>query len=109
MEMLTPIPFVLSTGHLLKGGKRALAGFCAGLMATTIFTLRVARRNDRFHFSSRAIWRLGSGKEMKSSHSLGIQGNVRLYPGLAFFPGPGTSLEPTRRLGHRHPAGYYQG
>jgi O-antigen ligase len=37
MEMLTPIPFVLCMGHLLKGGKRALAGFCAGLMATTIF------------------------------------------------------------------------
>jgi O-antigen ligase len=37
MEMLTPFPFVLSMGHLLKGGKRALAGFCAALMAATIF------------------------------------------------------------------------
>lgn len=37
MEMLTPIPFVVSMGHILQGGKRALAGFCAGLMATTIF------------------------------------------------------------------------
>jgi O-antigen ligase len=37
MEMLVPIPFVLSMGHLLRGGKRALVGSCAVLMATTIF------------------------------------------------------------------------
>src|SRR5579862_456274 len=37
MEMLAPIPFVVGMGHLLQGGKRALAGFCAGIMATTIF------------------------------------------------------------------------
>lgn len=37
MEMLVPIPVVLSLGHLLHGAKRVLAGFCAGLMASTIF------------------------------------------------------------------------
>src|SRR5260370_16273513 len=37
MEMLVPIPFVLTMGHLLKGGKRVLVGFCAVLMASTIF------------------------------------------------------------------------
>ena len=37
MEMLVPIPLVLSAGHLLKGGKRILVAFCAILMATTIF------------------------------------------------------------------------
>jgi len=37
MEMLVPMPLVLSMGHLLKGGKRALVGFCAILMASTIF------------------------------------------------------------------------
>ncbi len=37
MEMLVPIPFVLSVGHLLRGGKRALVAFCAVLMASTIF------------------------------------------------------------------------
>jgi O-antigen ligase len=37
MEMLVPIPFVLSMGHLLSGGKRALVGSCAVLMAGTIF------------------------------------------------------------------------
>jgi O-antigen ligase len=37
VEMLVPIPLVLSMGHLLKGGKRALAASCAVLMATTIF------------------------------------------------------------------------
>ena len=37
MEMLVPIPFVLSMGNVLRGGKRALVGFCAILMASTIF------------------------------------------------------------------------
>ena len=37
MEMLTPIPLVLAFGHIFKGGKRALVGFCGVLMATTIF------------------------------------------------------------------------
>ncbi|MGA3087500.1 MAG: O-antigen ligase family protein [Terriglobales bacterium] len=37
MEMLVPIPFVVSMGHLLVGGKRALVGACAVLMAGTIF------------------------------------------------------------------------
>jgi len=37
MEMLVPVPLVLAVGHVLKGGKRALVGFCAVLMATTIF------------------------------------------------------------------------
>ena len=37
MEMLVPFPLVVSMGHLLKGGKRALVAFCAILMASTIF------------------------------------------------------------------------
>jgi len=37
MEMLVPIPVVLSLGRLLKGAKRVLAGFGAILMASTIF------------------------------------------------------------------------
>jgi O-antigen ligase len=37
MEMLVPIPFVLCVGHLLRGGKRVLVGFCTVLMASTIF------------------------------------------------------------------------
>jgi O-antigen ligase len=37
MEMLVPIPFVLSMGHLLRGAKRVIIGSCAVLMATTIF------------------------------------------------------------------------
>src|ERR1700730_16367184 len=37
MEMLVPLPFVLSMGHLLRGGKRVLVGFCTVLMASTIF------------------------------------------------------------------------
>jgi O-antigen ligase len=37
MEMLVPIPFVVSMGHLFRGGKRALVGACAVLMAGTIF------------------------------------------------------------------------
>ncbi len=37
MEMLVPIPLVISMGHLFRGGKRALVAFCAVLMASTIF------------------------------------------------------------------------
>jgi O-antigen ligase len=37
MEMLVPIPLVLSVGHVLRGGKRVLVGACAVLMAATIF------------------------------------------------------------------------
>lgn len=37
MEMLVPIPLVLTMGHLLKGGQRILAAGCAALMASTIF------------------------------------------------------------------------
>jgi O-antigen ligase len=37
MEMLVPIPLVVSMGHLLRGGKRALVAFSAVLMAGTIF------------------------------------------------------------------------
>ena len=37
MEMLVPIPLVVSMSHLLRGGKRMLVGFCGILMAGTIF------------------------------------------------------------------------
>jgi O-antigen ligase len=37
MEMLVPLPFVVSMGHLLRGGQRVLVAFCAVLMASTIF------------------------------------------------------------------------
>ena len=37
MEMLVPFPLVVSVGHLVRGGKRALVAFCAVLMASTIF------------------------------------------------------------------------
>jgi len=37
MEMLVPFPIVVSMGHLLKGGQRAMVAFCAVLMASTIF------------------------------------------------------------------------
>jgi O-antigen ligase len=37
MEMLVPIPLVLSMGHLFRGGKRALVASCVVLMAGTIF------------------------------------------------------------------------
>jgi O-antigen ligase len=37
MEMLVPFPLVVSMGHRLRGGKRALVAFSAILMASTIF------------------------------------------------------------------------
>lgn len=40
MEMLVPFPLVLSMGHLLKKEKKAIIGFFAILMASTIFLSR---------------------------------------------------------------------
>lgn len=40
MEMLVPVPLVVSFGHLLQGGKRVIVVFCAVLMASTIFLSR---------------------------------------------------------------------
>jgi len=37
MEMLVPLPLVVSMGHLFRGGKQALVASCAVLMASTIF------------------------------------------------------------------------
>ena len=37
MEMLIPLPLVVSMGHMLRGGQRALIAFCAVVMAGTIF------------------------------------------------------------------------
>jgi O-antigen ligase len=37
MEMLVPIPLVVSMGHLFRGGKRTLVASCTVLMASTIF------------------------------------------------------------------------
>jgi O-antigen ligase len=37
MEMLVPFPLIVSMGHLVRGGKRALVAFCAVMMASTIF------------------------------------------------------------------------
>jgi O-antigen ligase len=40
LEMLVPIPLVVSMGHLVRGGMRALLAFCTVLMASTIFLSR---------------------------------------------------------------------
>src|SRR3984957_6998432 len=75
MEMLVPFPLVISMGHLQRGGKRALVGFAAILMASTIFLCgsrggmlafiveiavfvaltRVSRRNSRTAFGLIAV------------------------------------------------------
>lgn len=40
MEMLVPLPIVVSMGHLLSGGKRVIVAFCGVLMGSTIFLSR---------------------------------------------------------------------
>ena len=37
MEMLIPVPLVLSMGHLFRGGKQAMVAFAAVLMGSTVF------------------------------------------------------------------------
>lgn len=53
MEMLAPIPLVLAMGHLLRGGKKALAGVAFLLMAGSIFL--ATSRGGMFAFAVEAL------------------------------------------------------
>jgi len=92
MEMLTPIPFVLSMGHLLKGGKRALAGFCAGLMATTIFISGSRGGMIAFIFEAVLFGALAFGKRRSPRVALGSMAVCFFILALLFFLDKGQAL-----------------
>ncbi len=99
MEMLTPIPIVLSMGHLLKGGKRAMAGFCAGLMATTIFVCGSRGGMIAFIFQAVLFGALALGKKRSPRIALGSMAMCVFILALLFFLDEGHALSHLGDLG----------
>ncbi len=99
MEMLTPIPLVLSMGHLLKGGKRALAGFCAGLMATTIFISGSRGGMIAFIFEAVLFGAVAFGKKRSPRIALGSMAVCIFILALLFFLDKGQALSHLGDLG----------
>lgn len=99
MEMLTPIPVVLSMGHLFKGGKRALIGFCAGLMATSIFLSGSRGGMIAFIFEAVLFGGLAFGKKRSPRIALGSIALCVLILALIFFLDKGRALSHLGDLG----------
>jgi O-antigen ligase len=100
MEMLVPIPFVLSMGHLLKGGKRALVGSCAVLMAGTIFLSGSRGGMLAFVLEIVLFAALTLGKRRSPRIALGSMAVCVLILALLIFLGKGQVLG---RLGDLSP------
>jgi O-antigen ligase len=100
MEMLVPIPFVLSMGHILRGGKRALVGFCTVLMASTIFLS--GSRGGMLAFVLEMVFfaALTLGKRQSPRRALGSVAVCVLILALLVFLGKGQVLG---RLGDLSP------
>lgn len=92
MEMLTPIPFVVSMGHILQGGKRALVGFCAGLMATTIFLSGSRGGMIAFICQSIVFAALAFGKRRSPRLAMGSMAVCLFILSLLFFLDRGQAL-----------------
>lgn len=92
MEMLAPIPFVLSMGHLLRGGKRALMAFSAGLMATTIFLSASRGGMIAFIFQSVLFAALAFSKKRSPRIAIGSMAMCVIILALLFFLDKGHSL-----------------
>src|ERR1035437_7378944 len=100
MEMLVPIPFVLSMGHLLRGGKRALVGSCAVLMAGTIFLSGSRGGMLAFVLEMVLFAALTLGKRRSPRTALGTMAVCVLILALLIFLGKGPVLG---RLGDLSP------
>jgi len=100
MEMLLPIPFVLSMGHLLRGGKRALVGACVILMAGTIFLSTSRGGMLAFAFEMALFAALTLGKRRSPRIAVGTASVCILILALLIFLGKGQVLG---RLGDLSP------
>jgi O-antigen ligase len=100
LEMLLPIPFVLSMGHLFRGGKRALIGACAILMAATIFLSTSRGGMLAFAFEMALFAALTLGKRRSPRIALGTASVCVLILALLIFLGKGQVLG---RLGDLSP------
>jgi O-antigen ligase len=92
MEMLVPIPFVLSMGHLLRGGKRVVIGSCAVLMATTIFLSGSRGGMLAFVLEIVLFAALTAGRKQSPRIALGTMAVCILILALLIFLGRGQVL-----------------
>jgi O-antigen ligase len=100
MEMLVPLPFVASMGHLLKGGQRVLVAFCAVLMASTIFLSGSRGGMLAFILEMVLFAALTLGKRRSPRIALGLTAVCILILALLIFLGEGQVLG---RLGDLSP------
>ena len=107
MEMLVPLPFVLSMGHLLRGGKRVLVAFCAVLMASTIFLSGSRGGMLAFVLEMVLFAALTLGKRRSPRIALGSMAVCVLFS-LSYFLRQGASTGTPRRSQPWHPSGYHQ-
>ena len=100
MEMLVPFPLVVSMGHLLRGGKRALVSFCAILMGSTIFLSGSRGGMIAFVLEMVLFAALALSQRRSPRVALGIVGVCALVLPLAVFLGKGQVLGQLGDLGH---------
>jgi O-antigen ligase len=100
MEMLVPIPLVLSMGHLLRPRERLVAGSCAVLMATTIFLSGSRGGMLAFVLEIVLFAALTAGKKQSPRIALGTMAVCILILALLIFLGRGQVLG---RLGDLSP------
>ena len=101
MEMLVPIPFVLSMGNLFRGGKRALVASCAVLMAATIFLSGSRGGMLAFVFEMVLFAALTVGKKRNPRIALGTMAVCVFILALLIFLGRGGQV--LGRLGDLSP------
>ena len=109
MEMLVPIPLVLSMGHLFRGGKRALVASCVVLMAGTIFLSGSRGGMIAFVLEIVLFGALTLMQRRNPRVAIGSGHAVCLGSGLPSFPGQGTSSGSAWRPGPRYPLEYHEG
>ena len=100
MEMLVPLPFVVSMGHLLEGEKRVFVAFCAVLMASTIFLSGSRGGMLAFVLEMVLFAALTLGKRRSPRIALGLTAVCVLILALLIFLGKGQVLG---RLGDLSP------
>jgi O-antigen ligase len=100
MEMLVPLPFVASMGHLLKGGQRVFVAFCAVLMASTIFLSGSRGGMLAFVLEMVLFAALTLGKRRSPRIALGLTAVCVFILALLIFLGKGQVLG---RLGDLSP------
>lgn len=92
MEMLVPFPLVVSMGHLMQGGKRALVAFAAVLMASTIFICGSRGGMLSFGFEVAVFGVLALYQRRSARVAISLLALCILVLGLLLFIGKGQVL-----------------